>query len=257
MPIKKNTKKPNWSWLIAAVAFFSLFVILIYLLFLIVYLNADQANSNANINGRKKTNNLELGYDPLITVVPKDLQNEGSQGKFLISSADPQNGPNTAKVILTLWSRFDNQDAKSFSAKLPDLKTKYGDDLNIVWKDLADPNNTQEIGGAAAIAAHCANEQGKFWEYHDKLFANMDNLKAENFATWAKELNLDTTAFDQCITEKSTLAIVVNNYYYAKNYNISATPTVYINDEKLGDLNNIDKIYELIDKKLATYESEQ
>lgn len=256
MTIKKNKKTPDWSWLIAAVAIFSLLVILIYSLFLIVYLNPDQINSNGNINGRKITNNLELGYDPLITVVPKDLQNKGAQGKFLISSADPIAGSSTAKIIIVMWSRFDNNDAENFSAKLPDLKNKYGDDLIIVWKDMADPNNTQEIGGVAAMAAHCANEQGKFWEYHDKLFANIDNLNAENFSAWAQELSLDMTVFDQCVAEKSTLSIVANNYYYAKNYNISSTPTVYVNDEQAGDLNNIDKIYELIDKKLATYESE-
>lgn len=257
MTIKKNKKTPDWSWLVAAVAIFSLVVILIYSLFLIVYLNPDQVNSNGNINGRKKTSNLELGYDPLITVVPKDLQNEGAQGKFLISSADPIAGLSTAKIIIVVWSRFDNNDAKNFSAKLPEIKNKYGDDLIIVWKDMADPNNTQEIGGAAAMAAHCANEQGKFWEYHDKLFANIDNLKAENFSAWAQELSLDTTVFDRCVAEKSSLAIVTNNYYYAKNYNISSTPTVYVNDEQVGDLDNIDKIYELVDKKLATYESEE
>ena len=52
----------------------------------------------------------------------------------------------------------------------------------------------------AAIAGVCAKEQGKFWELHDKMFANQGSLSTENYKLWANELGLDMDEFNSCLT---------------------------------------------------------
>ena len=60
----------------------------------------------------------------------------------------------------------------------------------------------------AAEAAACADAQGGFWEFHDKLFANQRALAAADLQRYAKEVGLDMAAYDQCVTERKFQAQV-------------------------------------------------
>ena len=58
------------------------------------------------------------------------------------------------------------------------------------------------MAGPAALASMAANEQGKFWEYHDKLFENQRALMPENLKSYAAELGLDTAKFNSCLDNR-------------------------------------------------------
>ena len=91
----------------------------------------------------------------------------------------------------------------------------------------------------AAQAAECANQQNKFWEYHDKLFAVW---KGENVGTFTK-LNLkqyavgivpDTATFDQCLDTDKTKSIVDADVAEAGRFGVPGTPTFFVNNRLLN-----------------------
>lgn len=254
MSPKKNNKNTT-VYLLSYLGALSLLLLFIYLLFLRSYFSdvfvTGTPNQDLNINSQV---NLELNYDPLITVVPEELQSSDGQSKFFISNLDPKQGSDQAKAILILWSRFDNESAKAASLLLEDLKQEYNDDLIIIWKDLIDPDS-DDVGFEAAMAGHCANEQQYFWDYHDKIFANTENINTDNLKIWAEEIGIDSLTFNQCLDQKDMQAIVANNYYAAQSQGITEAPTIFINSEKVSDATNIDSIKEVINKKLENYEN--
>jgi len=256
MKKREKTQNQYFPYVLSIGAIACACFLLIYFLFFQVYFqswlgSANITSQNSNINNA----NLQLNYDPLVTVVPKNLQSASRMSKFLISDLDPKNGPTDAKVIIIVWSRFDNQEAKNLSDILKEIKNQYGDEAVIIWKDIIDPNNTNESGVNATLAAHCANEQNKFWEYHDILFSDINNLNVDNLKKIAVDLSLDPTTFNLCLDEKDAQAIVVNNYYNAKNYKITSVPSLFVNDEEIKEIADVNKIKEVINKKLADYEN--
>src|SRR5690606_13929284 len=77
------------------------------------------------------------------------------------------------------------------------IMEEYGPDrLRVVFRDL--PLEAHPRAVPSALAAHCADEQGKFWEYHDLLFQNQTQLEDANLLEYAKRLSLDEEKFTQC-----------------------------------------------------------
>lgn len=109
------------------------------------------------------------------------------------------------------------------------LKT-YPDQVRLVWKDL--PNESAHpLATPAAIAAHCADRQGAFWEYHDALFARQSVLSEAVFTQIAQEIGLDTEKFQNCHDSRDTLPIVKKDYEEALALGLTATPTLFVGEE--------------------------
>jgi protein-disulfide isomerase len=93
----------------------------------------------------------------------------------------------------------------------------------------------------AHIAAECADEQGKFWEYHDVLFEKQNqwnrislDAASENFKGYAAELGLNSASFDTCLSSKSIADEVNADLVEAGQYGATGTPTFFIGNEKDG-----------------------
>jgi protein-disulfide isomerase len=137
----------------------------------------------------------------------------------------PPNGTNTvmagsrslgllgAPVTLTLWSDFQSEPSKLFSTNiLPQLVQDYVDTgkVLVVWHDLATAGPESV---AAATAARCADQQGKFWPYHDVLFANQapantGTLSPQRLKDMADAVGLDRSKFDACLVSTDTFNAV-------------------------------------------------
>jgi protein-disulfide isomerase len=90
-----------------------------------------------------------------------------------------------------------------------------------------------------AYAAECANEQGKFWEYHDKLFNEwrgeyVGTFTKPNLKKYAADLNLDTAKFNQCLDTERTKPIIDKDVAEARQLGITGTPTFIINGRQLN-----------------------
>ena len=90
----------------------------------------------------------------------------------------------------------------------------------------------------AAQAAECANQQGKFWEYHDKLFAvwvgeNVGTFTKPNLEKYAADLKLNTATFNQCLETDATADIVLADEDEAGNLGLPGTPSFLVNGKTL------------------------
>ncbi len=90
----------------------------------------------------------------------------------------------------------------------------------------------------AAYAAECANEQGKFWEYHDKLYSewfgeNSGAYTRNNLKKYAAELNLDTAKFNACLDSDRYATLVLEHLIEALQIKLPGTPTFLVNGRKI------------------------
>ena len=90
----------------------------------------------------------------------------------------------------------------------------------------------------AANAAECANEQGWFWEYHDKLFAvwrgeNVGTYTKANLKKYAAELNLDTAEFNPCVDNDKYASVVQDHLTEALQLGLPGTPSFLLNGREL------------------------
>jgi protein-disulfide isomerase len=91
----------------------------------------------------------------------------------------------------------------------------------------------------AAYAAECANEQGKFWEYHDKLFVEwrgefVGTYTKSNLKKYAADIGLDTAKFNQCLDSERTKSIVDADAAEAKRTGVRYTPTFFVNGKQIS-----------------------
>jgi protein-disulfide isomerase len=80
----------------------------------------------------------------------------------------------------------------------------------------------------AAEATHCAGEQGKYWEMHDRLFANQRELARPDLSKHAQALGLDVAAFDQCMDTGKSTARIRKDVAEAEKLQANGTPTFFV-----------------------------
>ncbi len=103
----------------------------------------------------------------------------------------------------------------------------------------------------AAEAALAANEQGKFWEMHDKLFANQQALERADLEKYAQEIGLDMNRFKSALDTGKFKAHITKDQAEAAKAGAQGTPTFLINGTKLVGAQPVDQFKKLIDEALA------
>ena len=102
----------------------------------------------------------------------------------------------------------------------------------------------------AAEAAACANEQGKFWEMHDKLFANAPKLQILDLKRYATEIGLQTDRFDHCLDAGKYTAKWQGDKVEGSSYGVSGTPAFFINGRMVGGAVPYEDFAEMIEEEL-------
>jgi len=122
--------------------------------------------------------------------------------------------------------------------------------VKIVYKDFPLPihPNAQK----AAEASRCAAEQGKYWEYHDLLFANSNALEPANLKKFAADLTLDTAKFDACLDSGKYAQAITKDVAEGNRAGVSGTPAFFINGRFLSGAQPFSAFQEAIDDALAS-----
>jgi protein-disulfide isomerase len=107
----------------------------------------------------------------------------------------------------------------------------------------------------AADAAECANDQGKFWDYHDKLFENQHGenkgaFSIDNLKRFAVELGLDTQTFNQCLDSGKHEDLVKAETQDGLKKGIQSTPTFVIGSQTIEGLGSYDEVKSVIEAEL-------
>ena len=106
----------------------------------------------------------------------------------------------------------------------------------------------------AAEAANCAQDQGRFWEYHDTLFANQDALGVEDLKRYAAALGLNAAEFDTCVDEGKFRDRVQQDMDEGIRYGVSSTPTIFINGRPVIGVASLEAYDRIIREELAATE---
>ena len=136
-------------------------------------------------------------------------------------------GKASARIEVVEFGDFQCPICRTMVPVLKRLQTEHKDDVRFVWKDF--PLEGHPDARPAAEAARCAADQGKFWEYHDKLFDNQQALGKNRLKDYAKQLKLEPTAFATCLDKATHTKDVESALLEAAGHGVSATPTVFIN----------------------------
>lgn len=167
----------------------------------------------------------------------------------MITFVNPRKGAANPKVTLVVFGDFQCQPCKELAENL-DAMLKSIPEAQVVWKDL--PNESaHELAAPAAMAARCAASQNKFWEYHDTLFDRQVFLTDTSFVTLAGELGLDTEKFSACFDSKDTLPLVRKDFEEGQALSITATPTIFIGNERMTGLLSVEELVSWAEEKIT------
>ncbi len=143
----------------------------------------------------------------------------------------PSAGESTAKVTLVVFSDFECPFCARVVPTLKELQKTYGADLRVVFRQQPLPMHAN--AKLAAEASLAANEQGKFWEFHDRMFANQQALDRASLEKSAQELGLDVARFKAALDTGKFRARVEQDAAAGSDAGANGTPTFFINGRKL------------------------
>jgi protein-disulfide isomerase len=133
---------------------------------------------------------------------------------------------------------------------LEQIENTYKDRVRFVWKHLP-LVSIHSHAMDAAIAAEAARKQGRFWEYHDKLFANQSQLEPDALRKYAEELGLDLTRFDRDRADQEVKTRVLEDMTEATSLGVTSTPTFFINGRLVSGAMPFETFSTIIDEELA------
>jgi len=166
-----------------------------------------------------------------------------------IAKHDPTRGPADAAVTIVEFSEYQCPFCARVTPTLKAIEQKYGSKVRLVFKDFPLQNHLQ--APKAAEAAHCAGDQGKYWELHDRLFANQQLLQVPELKKHAAAIGLEQAAFDQCLDSGRHAANVQEDVDYGGRMGVGSTPTLYINGRLVTGAQPLSVFESIIDEELA------
>jgi protein-disulfide isomerase len=160
----------------------------------------------------------------------------------------PVKGPASAKVTLLEFSDFQCPFCSQVPPVVDEVLKAYPNDVKFVFKQFPlvriHPQATP-----AAKASLAANKQGKFWEMHDKLFANQKQLDNESLKKYAEEIGLDMTKFEADMNSPEIAKQVEDEMKLANTNQVTGTPTLFVNGRKVSN-RTFDGLKGMIDEAL-------
>jgi protein-disulfide isomerase len=161
----------------------------------------------------------------------------------------PIQGAKHAKVTIVEWSDFECPFCGRVSPTLEEIKKMYGKDVRIVFRHQPLPfHPTAKPAAEASMAAH---EQGKFWPYHDKLFANQRALDRASLEKYAQEVGLNMAKFKSALDTGKFRAKVEADAAAGSAVGANGTPTFFINGRQLVGAQPFPAFKAVIDEEIA------
>lgn len=162
----------------------------------------------------------------------------------------PSQGPANAPVTLVEFSDFHCPFCSKVEASVNDVMKNYAGKVRRVWRHY--PLSFHAGADQTAEASECAAEQGKFWEYHDKLFEKTGTFKGDDaFIGLAKELKLDEKKFTDCVKSRKYKDVVLNDSKKGSSVGVNGTPHFFINGKPLSGAQPYNSFAQAIDAELA------
>lgn len=165
--------------------------------------------------------------------------------------ANPSLGPDDAAITIIEFSDYQCPYCRKWDLEAwPKIQAAYPGKIRLVYRDFPLYSLHPE-SEAAAIAAWCAGDQQKYWEFHDLLFSDQLPLSQDSYVKYAAQMKLNVDQFTKCITGEQFKENVSGNYSYASNLGVNSTPTFFVNGIPMVGAQPYEAFKSLIDKELA------
>lgn len=165
-----------------------------------------------------------------------------------VSDAGPSKGAGGAAVTIVGFSDFQCPFCKEASQTMKQLVANSGGNVRYVFKHL--PLSNHQWAFQAAQAAVCAEAQGKFWEYHDRLFERSIDLSTDALKGYAADLGLKGDEFNACLGSEASRAAVLKDAEEAKRAGIIGTPTFILNGRVLRGAKSLAEFSAAVEQEL-------
>ena len=165
-------------------------------------------------------------------------------------------GDPKAPVTIVEFADFQCPFCKKAQATLKELLTKYNGNVKLAYRDF--PMRTlHPQAQVAAEAGHCAGEQGKFWEYHDALFAtDQPKLDETGLTATARSVALDEKSFSSCLAAGKFKAEIEQDVQDGTKAGVAGTPSFFINGQFVSGAQSQAEFVKIIDGELAAIRSQ-
>lgn len=183
-----------------------------------------------------------------------------AQAKVVVHLAPPKTavshdparvkGKPDAPITIVEFSDFQCPFCQRTLPTLTELLAKYEGKVRVAYRDFPLPQ-IHPHAQKAAEAARCAADQGKFWEYHDRLFANQGKLDPPSLTEHAKGLALEAKSFEECLSSGKYTAAVGKDFEEGKQAGVSGTPAFFINGIFLNGAQPLEKFSSIIEDELT------
>lgn len=164
---------------------------------------------------------------------------------------DPVLGDNDAPVTIVEFSDYQCPFCGRFySQTLGQIKSKYIDTgkVRLVFRDF--PLSFHPEAEPSALAANCAGEQGKYYEFHDKVFENQASLSSTSRKQWASEIGLDVAKWEKCQSDPDQLAEVRKDFQDGQAVGVQGTPAFFVNGKLISGAQPYSVFEQIIEAEL-------
>jgi protein-disulfide isomerase len=168
--------------------------------------------------------------------------------KVAVDATGPSKGPSGAPITIVEFSDYECPFCVRAEPTVKDLLAKYPGKIKLVYRDF--PLPMHKSAPKAAEAAHCAEDQGKYWEMHDKLFASGGKLEVGDLKKYARDVGLDGGKFDQCLDSGEKAKLVDMHKKAGEEVGVSGTPAFFINGRQISGAQPIDAFTAIVDQEL-------
>jgi protein-disulfide isomerase len=161
----------------------------------------------------------------------------------------PSRGPANAPVTIVEFSEFQCPFCRRAAPTLREVEARYKGKVRIVFRHF--PLSRHENAPKAAEAADCAQDQGRFWEMHDRLFDNAERLTVADLKEHARAVGLDGAAFDACLDSGRHADRWRRDLADAQSYGATGTPMFFVNGRLISGAQPFVVFARMIEEELA------
>jgi protein-disulfide isomerase len=176
----------------------------------------------------------------------------GEPTRVKVATTGPAKGPANAPVTIVEFSDFQCPYCGRLSPTLKQVEQKYGDKVRLVYRQY--PLPFHRFAQKAAEASLCANDQGKFWQMHDAIFADQQALEVAQLKSKATDLGLNTEQFNQCIDLGRHAAAIQADVKDGAAAGVTGTPALFVNGRLILGAVPLEQITSVIDDELKRAE---
>ncbi len=162
-------------------------------------------------------------------------------------------GPEDAPVTIIEFSDYECPYCKNAEPTVKALLERYPEQVRYVYRHFP-LEQIHPLARGASHAAECAAQQDRFWDYHDKLFENAPRLDRAQLVTYAKQLELDTEAFVQCLDDESVAAAIDRDFEAGRKAGVQGTPAFFVNGIPVSGARSVERFVQMIEAELSREE---